>query len=83
MRHLVAMMVVAGTLAAGGAAGGEKVFRAGAYAQDITPQKFPVSVNGGMSDRQATAAPRPRCTPAAWSSTTARPSSPSSSAIAA
>src|SRR5262249_53653806 len=29
-----------------------KVFRAGAFAQDITPEKFPVSVNGGMQDRQ-------------------------------
>jgi hypothetical protein len=28
--------------------------RAGAYAMDITPKKFPVSVNGGMSDRLAT-----------------------------
>ena len=27
---------------------GGKVFRAGAHAQDITPVKFPVSVNGGM-----------------------------------
>src|SRR5262245_65181747 len=34
----------------------EKKFRAGAYAQDITPTKFPISVNGGMTDRQATAA---------------------------
>src|SRR5215472_41351 len=34
----------------------EKVFRAGAYAIDITPRKFPVSVNGGMQDRQATGA---------------------------
>jgi neutral ceramidase len=33
-----------------------KAFRAGAYAQDITPTKFPISVNGGMSDRQATKA---------------------------
>jgi neutral ceramidase len=33
-----------------------KRFRAGAYAQDITPAKFPISVNGGMADRQATAA---------------------------
>ncbi len=33
-----------------------KVFRAGAYAQDITPTKFPISVNGGMQDRQATSA---------------------------
>ncbi len=30
-----------------------KVFRAGAYAQDITPKKFPISVNGGMRDRTA------------------------------
>lgn len=27
--------------------------RAGAFAQDVTPAKFPISVNGGMSDRQA------------------------------
>src|ERR1044072_5285488 len=33
-----------------------KAFRAGAYAQDITPTKFPISVNGGMTDRQATGA---------------------------
>lgn len=33
--------------------GQEKQFRAGAHAQDITPLKFPISVNGGMSDRQA------------------------------
>jgi neutral ceramidase len=30
-------------------------FRAGAFAQDITPPKLPISVNGGMSDRTATA----------------------------
>ena len=30
------------------AADAKKVFRAGAYAMDITPQKFPISVNGGM-----------------------------------
>jgi hypothetical protein len=29
------------------------VFRAGAFAQDVTPEKFPVSVNGGMQDRLA------------------------------
>ncbi|QDU64018.1 Neutral/alkaline non-lysosomal ceramidase [Planctomycetes bacterium Pan216] len=33
-----------------------KVFKAGAVAQDITPTKFPVDVNGGMSNRTATAA---------------------------
>jgi hypothetical protein len=31
-----------------------KTFRAGAFAQDVTPLKFPISVNGGMQDRQAT-----------------------------
>lgn len=36
-----------------------KTFRAGAYAQNITPTKFPISVNGGMTDRQATAAHDP------------------------
>jgi hypothetical protein len=34
----------------------DKVFRAGAHAQDITPVKFPISVNGGMQDRLATSA---------------------------
>jgi hypothetical protein len=29
---------------------------AGAFAQDVTPEHFPVSVNGGFADRQATAA---------------------------
>src|SRR5438046_687991 len=32
---------------------GPKVFRAGAHAMDITPLKYPISVNGGMQDRQA------------------------------
>jgi neutral ceramidase len=31
-------------------------FRAGAYAQDVTPEKFPVSVNGGFADRKAASA---------------------------
>src|SRR5438552_4182698 len=39
-----------------GAEPGKKPFRAGAYAMDITPQKYPISVNGGMQDRLATAA---------------------------
>src|SRR6188768_737185 len=38
------------------AAAQDKPFRAGAYAQDITPTKYPISVNGGMADRQATSA---------------------------
>jgi neutral ceramidase len=33
-----------------------KIFRAGAHAIDITPKKFPVSVNGLMQDREATQA---------------------------
>jgi hypothetical protein len=31
----------------------DSAFRAGAYAMDITPEKLPISVNGGMQDRQA------------------------------
>ena len=31
----------------------ERVFRAGAFAQNINPKKYPVSVNGGMTDQQA------------------------------
>jgi neutral ceramidase len=31
----------------------KKAFRAGAHAQNINPKKYPVSVNGGMADRQA------------------------------
>lgn len=30
--------------------------RAGAFAMDVTPTTFPISVNGGLSDRKATAA---------------------------
>ncbi len=33
--------------------------KAGAFAIDVTPEKFPVSVNGGFSDRKATAAHDP------------------------
>lgn len=33
--------------------------RAGAFAQDVTPEKFPISVNGGFADRKATAANDP------------------------
>lgn len=36
-----------------------KPFRAGAHAIDITPKTFPVSVNGGMADIQATSAHDP------------------------
>src|SRR6185312_14437901 len=37
----------------------EPKLRAGAYAQDVTPTAFPVSVNGGMADRKATSAHDP------------------------
>lgn len=33
--------------------------RAGAFAMDVTPTTFPISVNGGMSDRKATVANDP------------------------
>ena len=33
--------------------------RAGAFAQNVTPEKFPISVNGGMADRKATSANDP------------------------
>lgn len=33
--------------------------RAGAYAIDVTPEKFPVSVNGGFADRKGTSAHDP------------------------
>ena len=42
---------------------GKKPFRAGAYAMDITPQKFPISVNGGMQDRLGHRGPRPAARP--------------------
>ncbi len=50
---LLAIALAVSRIPAGDA---RKVFRAGAHAIDITPKKFPVSVNGGMQDRQATAA---------------------------
>lgn len=36
-----------------------KVFRAGAYAMDVTPPRFPISTNGNMQDKLATAAHDP------------------------
>src|SRR4051794_24899291 len=32
---------------------------AGAFAQDVTPEKFPISVNGNMTDKKATSAHDP------------------------
>jgi hypothetical protein len=34
-------------------------FKAGAFAEDVTPTKFPISVNGGFADRKATVANDP------------------------
>jgi hypothetical protein len=59
MSHFLHWLTAAALCAAAAAplaAQGPKQFRAGAHAQDITPQKFPISVNGGMTDRQATQA---------------------------
>ena len=55
---LAACALVAGTwlhpaCAEAPAAAKAKVFRAGAYAQDITPDWFPVVVNGGFKPRYA------------------------------
>jgi hypothetical protein len=36
-----------------------KSFRAGAFAMNVTPEKFPISVNGGMGDRMVKAANDP------------------------
>ena len=51
------LLVVLLLLSSGAFSSGQEAvqpFRAGAYAQDITPVKFPISVNGGMTDRFAT-----------------------------
>ncbi len=54
MRTLLALAALA--FAAPARAGDLK---AGAFAQDVTPTKFPISVNGGFADRKATAATDP------------------------
>jgi len=56
-RRLFGFFLLAGLLAPPARAADAlqaKVFRAGAYAQDISPQKFPISSNGSMQDKQAT-----------------------------
>jgi neutral ceramidase len=47
------LLLIAITFSAASASAQEKKFRAGAFAMDIVPSTFPVSVNGGMQDRQA------------------------------
>jgi hypothetical protein len=58
-RHALALSLLAIPLCSLNVRADEKPFRAGAYAQDITPKKFPISVNGGMSDVQAKGAHDP------------------------
>ncbi len=52
---LLSLACLIAAAAARGDAPKAKAFRAGAFAADITPRKLPISVNGGMQDRQATA----------------------------
>jgi neutral ceramidase len=56
---LTALFLVFGQARPGLADEKKPPFRAGAHAQDITPKKFPISVNGGMQDRQAKGAHDP------------------------
>lgn len=51
---LLASFAVVLSLSSASAA--EPAFRAGAFAMDVTPERFPVSVNGGFTDRTATKA---------------------------
>lgn len=51
MRWLLTLFLVSLSISMSQAA----ELRAGAYAQDVTPKKFPISVNGGFSDVQAKA----------------------------
>jgi hypothetical protein len=55
MRHLFLCLGLAAlvSLTRSPLAAQEKIFRAGAHAQDITPLKLPISVNGNMRDHLA------------------------------
>jgi hypothetical protein len=55
MRFLAALAFA--TLAA--APGFSAELKAGAFAQDVTPERFPISVNGNFADKKATAAHDP------------------------
>lgn len=55
----VAWLMTSGTMTVCTAADHLQSLRAGAFAQDITPREFPISVNGNMTDIQATAAHDP------------------------
>jgi neutral ceramidase len=60
-RWVILVLIVTGVFSSGRGFGQEPPtsLRAGAYAQDITPTKWPISVNGGMTDNLATAAHDP------------------------
>ncbi|MFM2095915.1 MAG: hypothetical protein RIS70_3039, partial [Planctomycetota bacterium] len=47
------LSMVTGPLLAMHAVSAEPVFRAGAYAIDVSPLELPVIVNGGMTERTA------------------------------
>jgi neutral ceramidase len=58
MRFALSVLAILGTVA-GLSAEEKPVFRAGAFAMDVTPLKYPVSVNGSFTDQQATKANDP------------------------
>lgn len=57
LRAIGSLVLLGLVLGSGESAGAE--LRAGAFAMDVTPRKWPVSVNGGMADRQANSAHDP------------------------
>jgi neutral ceramidase len=56
-RILAVFAAVSGT--AGVVQAQKTTLRAGAFSQDVTPDKYPISVNGGFADRKATSAHDP------------------------
>ena len=59
MKSIPALLCVSVSLWFNSYAHAEPALRAGAFAQDITPIKFPISVNGNMADKKATSAHDP------------------------
>jgi hypothetical protein len=59
MRFFAALLGAAFLAQTGLASDATPFLKAGAAALDITPEKFPISVNGGFADRQATKASDP------------------------
>ena len=53
-RVAVSLILFCGVLGSSLAAEDRLALRAGAFAQEITPEKLPISSNGGMADRKAT-----------------------------